>query len=51
MLYLQCYLKNCFNVKIETLKHCENLFKAAMKENNMKKIRQFNRVFEQVFQI
>ena len=29
MLYLQCYLKNNFNVKIKLLKHCENLLKVS----------------------
>ena len=29
MLYLQCQLKNGFNVKIKTLKHCENLLKVS----------------------
>ena len=29
MLYLQCSLKNAFNVKIKPLKHCENLLKVS----------------------
>ena len=29
MLYLQCQLKNGFNVKVKTLQHCENLLKVS----------------------
>ena len=29
MLYLECQLKNGCNIKIKTIKHCENLLKAS----------------------
>ena len=52
MLYLRCQLKNCFNFKIKTLKHCENLLKVSNEIKQYVKIQLLDRIndFEQVFQ-